>query len=566
MGENMIWKIKLSFILGILIFYSSIWAQGEFLIDLNYLVPAELQSPFEVSLEELSKQNRAMENRIQDAMSDIIREETRLFENKKHVESQGYNAEEFMAEFLRRSELLPIGEQAMLNRGTSIPPGKLLGRSNEFKSLLNLVNVGVQMAGDFIAQFEKYDRDSQDLEIAVGLKLLRLEIEYLRQSPVGGPGLEILKNSYQEIIKYKDDYLANKFQYGQAKDIHRVTPFNKFIGKVRSTIGQIHRFDSLGKDKKPNPFVTAMKDKLRVFGTAAMPAAARIASSTLLKLQPNRWNVPVTTAINYGARIFGVFKGEKVVVIGRENLPTGDDSETVNLILPNHGNAEIDINGIAHLGLNKSVMFVAAGNFVPENVAPDLIKALNENHGVVVVGTRNNPNPVDPVEKMRDIDDFTSVRSYVLFPQGMRPAKDNAASPVRDGPFRDNGPIRMLERNGKKVNLVLVTMDYFAPYGLNGGNDDPTIVVRVHPTIPDLVRRRFMAVGGVKALPILLQYGLLGNLRSNKLPNGEIDPDGDIFWGKVRASKLDSILSNYLKSRAGLDTGFMCRRYYSFNF
>ncbi|MBN8536573.1 MAG: hypothetical protein J0M15_05935 [Deltaproteobacteria bacterium] len=553
---------KFFLVISLLIFSSTNWAKNETAINLDYLVTPELSSPFDIPLDTLREQNRALELRIQQAMAEITVLEKELFENKKFLEQHGYSAEGFMAEFHRRSELLSSDEKELLDKGEDIPFELSNSRSVEFRSLYNLVNVGVHLGGEFIDQFEDYDQKSQDLEIAVGLKLLRQEIEFLRSSPVEGRRLELLKKSYDEIIKYKNDYVENKNQYGQAKDIYRVTPFNKFIAKVRATITDIHHYDKLGTKSISKVFVEAILKQVKKLGMSMLPLAARFAQNHILNHQPDEKSVPITAVINRGVRLLGAIKGERVSVVGKENLPPLDDPNTVNIIFPNHGDASIDMHGIAKLKLDNAILFMAAGNFLPDKIAPGLIQALNNNKGVVVVGNRNNPNPIDPIDKLMDIIGTTGSRSVILFPQGMRPARDNAASPVREGPFQLNGPIRRLQRI-RKVNIIPITMDYFTPYGLNGGNSDPTIVVRIHPMIPDKVRRRFMSLGGVKAMPILLQYGLFENLRTSKLPSGEIDPHGNVFWGKVRASQLDLILTNYLKATPRVISGPSCLSFYA---
>jgi hypothetical protein len=214
----------------------------------------------------------------------------------------------------------------------------------------------------------------------------------------------------------------------------------------------------------------------------------------------------------------------------------------------------------AHLGVDNVIPFGAAGNFIPgeikipftrkkiniEGLKSFLIKRLNQNNGFIVVGNKNNPNPIDPVEKLLRIVQNSDIRSFLIYPEGRLPDAQGAAGPMREKFFSDDGPIKKLEALGYKVNLVPVTMRL--NYLPNEETND--VEVKVYPVFDDRTRRVISNLGGASGLALLYRFGLVSDLVTDK----------ELLWGQLRASQMKNEFNERFKIEEA--NRALCRKVY----
>lgn len=187
---------------------------------------------------------------------------------------------------------------------------------------------------------------------------------------------------------------------------------------------------------------------------------------------------------------------ERVTLIGEENLPKNSNKDDITFFTPSHRDAFKDMVSVAGLGVDNIIPFAAAGNFIPSNIKLGkhtidlsriksfLIGRLNDNNGIIVVGNKNNPNPINPVTKFLQIIKQTNMRNFLIYPEGKLPDETGATGVVREKLFSADGPIAQAEKLGLKVNLVPISMRL--NYLPNGNSNN--IEIDVQPMIDDYTR------------------------------------------------------------------------------
>ena len=353
------------------------------------------------------------------------------------------------------------------------------------------------------------------------------------------------------------------------------------IAMSRSLISKIQKDENLGDTPKRNVLAKMVNETMKALSNgvkiAMEPLVPRIKKVALrqgkkwiLERAPTPENAPLAYVVNNTVKLIGRLKGEKAQIVGAENYIRTKEKKVINILMPSHSDGFKDALGVAQLNENGIAFFAAPGNFLPPDIAAEMMPAFNKSMSIIVVGKKHNPNPVPTVQKMIQIVE-AGVTTFLLYPQGMLPTADNLISTVREGAFDIDGPIRELERLGYKVNIIPASMRLNStPFGVNLKDEmaeeektDATVEIKIHKPILDEVRHVFMRLTTAQAFPTLFHYGLMDELISSKLPNGELDPNGKLLWGQVRIEKLQQVLGLYLKAKTGTSDRTQCLRYYS---
>ncbi len=548
--------------------------------DLSYLIPEDMGSPLEITLEQLSAQNQLFGFRIEKAIAEMNKEQTDLVDIKQYLDQQGYDATKYMETFIERFNALPADIKNILIGNEEFSREDLSMQSVEFKSLINLVEVGENLGGELVEKYKEFSQHYSDLNAAISFFFLNQEIELARQNPGSDGRLAIYKDKFASIVEARNLYVANQNQYGKAKGELRASPYNRMLGMTRSLISKIQKDETLGATPKRNALarmvnetMKAMSTRIKIAMEPLVPQIKKIAlilgKKWILERSPTPENSPLAFVVNRTVKILGRIKGERPSIVGKENYIRTKEKKVINLLMPSHSDGFKDALGIAQLNENGIAFFAAPGNFLPPDIAGEMMPAFNKSLGIIVVGKKHNPSPIPTVQKMIQIVE-AGITTFLLYPQGMLPTADNVISTVREGAFDLDGPIRELERQGYKVNIIPASMRLnSAPFGVNlkeemseSEKTDATVEIKIHKPILDEVRHVFMRLTTAQAFPTLFHYGLMDELISSKLPNGELDPNGKLLWGQVRVEKIQQVLGAYLKARTPTRNTMQCLRYY----
>ncbi len=549
--------------------------------ELSYLIPDGMGSPLEMPLDQLSTQNQLLGFRIEQAISEMTKEQSELVGIKQFLDQHGYDATRFMETFIARFDVLPENIKGVLKGNEEFSKEDLRELSVEFKSLMNLVDVGENLGGGLVEKYKEFSQHYSDLNAAISFYFLNQEIELARQNPGTEARLANYKDRFASIIEARNLYVANRNQYGKAKGELRASPYNRMFGMTRALISKIQKDEALGETPKRNAVarmvneaLKAMSNRIKIAMEPLAPrikkVALRLGKKWILERSPTPENSPLAYVVNNTVKIIGRIKGEKPSVVGKENYIRTKEKKVINILMPSHSDGFKDALGVAQINENGIAFFAAPGNFLPPDIAAEMMPAFNKSMSIIVVGKKHNPDPIPTVQKMIQIVE-AGITTFLLYPQGMLPTADNVISTVREGAFDLDGPIRELERLGFKVNIIPASMRLnSAPFGVNLKDEmhesertDATVEIKIHKPILDEVRHVFMRLTTAQAFPTLFHYGLMDELISSKLSNGELDPNGKLLWGQVRIEKLQEILGTYLKARAPAKNTIQCLRYYS---
>ena len=549
--------------------------------DLGYLLPDSMGSPLELPLDQLNTQNQLLGFRIDQAISELSKVQTDLVNTKQFLDQHGYNATKYMETFVDRFDALPDYIKDILRGNEEFSKEDLKIKSVEFRNLINLIDVGENLGGELVEKYKKFSQRYSDISAAISFYFLNLELESARQKQGADGRLAIYKDRYDKIIEAKNLFVANRSQYGKAKGELRASPFNRMIAMSRSLIFKIQKDENLGDTPKRNVLAKMVNETMKALSNgvkiAMEPLVPRIKKVALrqgkkwiLERAPTPENAPLAYVVNNTVKLIGRLKGEKAQIVGAENYIRTKEKKVINILMPSHSDGFKDALGVAQLNENGIAFFAAPGNFLPPDIAAEMMPAFNKSMSIIVVGKKHNPNPVPTVQKMIQIVE-AGVTTFLLYPQGMLPTADNMISTVREGAFDIDGPIRELERLGYKVNIIPASMRLNStPFGVNLKDEmaeeektDATVEIKIHKPILDEVRHVFMRLTTAQAFPTLFHYGLMDELISSKLPNGELDPNGKLLWGQVRIEKLQQVLGLYLKAKTGTSDRTQCLRYYS---
>lgn len=404
------------------------------------------------------------------------------------------------------------------------------------------------LAGDFINDLDLYIQKSLDYSIFLTLQMASEHVERLNEnsnfSKKERNNLEKLYLKMREAVYGENGFISNKDEYGQAKDSFRISPYNRFFD-LSEKFFEISAPVVEANNQQDRGTPTKSLTKLKLSALKKIPVAfgmiwdaAKILGAAVFKIQPTGQRTLLMNSVNSAIRKISKVQGLDVTVVGAENIPMTYEKGTVTLFTPSHRDAFKDMVAIAHLGVDSAIPFAAAGSFIPSEIKIPftktkinlsklksfLIGRLNKNYGIIVVGNKDNPNPIDPVEKAIQILQMTDIRSFLIYPEGRLPDAQGAAGPMREKMFSELGPIERFEALGFKVNLVPVTMSLnYLPNG-----ESKNIEVKVYPTIDDYTRRVITRFGGSSGLAMLYRYGLVSDLVTNT----------DLLWGQLRASRM----------------------------
>lgn len=504
-------------------------------------------SPFEMSIQDLLKYNLKIEQELAEDDLKFLELEKNLEDEKKMMDPDGQKAKEAVVEIMTQfKSLTPEVKKAYL--GNTID--KLPDNPNikmEIEKLNALVKSTEEMenkADHFIANVDGYIQSSLDYSIKQTLNLIGKHVyESRKNKSFSDSDLKKMALIYDKMIQAifgTNGFLENKKEYGQGKDAFRVSPYNKFF-----SLADV--FFSIGDQNPKTPNKISFKERLNFlrklpYYFSIVPSFFKTFAAIIFKIQPKGDNAMMMNSINSAIRDLSELKGYKVTLIGEENLPKNSNKDDITFFTPSHRDAFKDMVSVAGLGVDNIIPFAAAGNFIPSNIKLGkrtfdlsriksfLIGRLNDNNGIIVVGNKNNPNPINPVAKFLRIIEQTKMRNFLIYPEGKLPDETGATGVVREKLFSADGPIAQAEQLGLKVNLVPISMRL--NYLPNGNSND--IEIDVQPMIDDYTRKVITKLAGSDGMALLYRFGLTSKLITDK----------DLLFGQLRASRMDTFYTD----------------------
>ncbi len=498
------------------------------------LLETQILSPFNLGASDLENFNKRFEALANEELEFLKNRESELEIQKQQLDEASRGVTHFVESLMSEFELLsPETQRALLEQkieGFPVPEAdqaRLQGMQE------HLQNSKVP-ATSFINDLDVYIQRSLDYSVFLIFKMVSENVEQLRRENTDEWKLKKLKSLYEEMYKFIYDsekgYVKKRNEYGQAKDTNRISAYNHFFDYADTFFATVAALVGVEKSRawalQVRKKISSLKRLPEL--VAIVPDAARALWATIRKTQPTDTTIPLMDSVNATITKVADMRGWEFKVQGAENIPREYDKGTINLFTPSHRDALKDMATMAHLGIEQMAPFAAAGNFLPF-MQKFLIKRLNGNLGIIVVGKAHNPNPVDVTEKAIEIARKTGIRNFLIYPEGRLPDRQGAAGPMRDKFFSKEGPIQRFEELGFKVNLIPITMaSNYLPT-----ENSQQIDVKVYPTITDKVRRVLTTLAGPDGLATLYRYGLVGDLKT----------DSQLLWGQRRATRMWSDFS-----------------------
>ena len=450
------------------------------------------------------------------ALLETISEEEALIAKRAQIDSMGYGAEEF---------LMHVKEKAQTMSESEV----------DFKDFQAFIQAGQIPVQDFFKGLDSYIQDYLDVAMALSYHSAR---QYIIEMKIAGMNIEPLRQTFEKLEKYKDQYVLNKDQYQKPKDMLRTTPYKKFFVTMKGFLSQL---EVMPQSLPPSPLKVRLRSlaKNALLAAKLAPSAMRLVKEVLVSAKPDSEVVPLSRAIFKAVRKVGDIQDLSVVVEGRENLPAENRADTVNIFVGSHRHGLHDVYTTSALNIDSMVFFGAPNNFLPSvlnkifGLKNKIIDRLNNNLGFIVVGKGSSP---EPIEKALKIVRESSVRNFFSFLGGRLPEGLGATMGVREGFY---SLVAAFENAGYKVNLVPISFPNNARLFDNESflsEDEPkTLKVEVYPSIDDKTRRLVVKAGGNEALSLLMRFGL-----TESLPTDE-----NLIWGQVRATKLFETLNRF---------------------
>jgi len=291
--------------------------------------------------------------------------------------------------------------------------------------------------------------------------LTRAEIERTLKSNSNRVQFELLRPALDRLSESKARFDDATKNYGSGKDFKRFNAFRDYLIAYQnvldlSGVTGLYRNSRLlrGLDTLRELFRDLIQS-LRI-GVRLVGPALKLMHATLLQTRSAKGSTPITTAATGLFHKWGEISGLKTELIGQENRPKERPGE-VNIYLPNHTDAFLDMYVTAALGL-KSYITVGALNLKGTNIfslatvtaLQPLIKRIQQNDHFILLG-QGEPG----LERLIAAFKENKSPNLLIFSQGMVSLGLEETNPIRDGLPR---LIQELHRAGLKVNLVPVVM------------------------------------------------------------------------------------------------------------
>lgn len=487
--------------------------------------------PTSISPDALRSWNYYLTTRLLEEQEKFKQIENDLERRHRQLTETSGGVVSFAGDVMKRFDTLSDEVRSAILNGTLDESRLTLNDRWQLHNLKTVIEEGKFFGNDFIQGLDSYIQKSLDYSILVMMKMASESIELLQNSNLDTAHLKKLIALYRRMHKVIFDpekgYLVKKIEYGQGKDTHRISAYNKFFKVSEDFFEMSDELQGLRLNEK-KPLSEKLRWKLK--GLTQLPKylplfpdAVKVVWNVLNPFSHGSGKEPLMKSVNEAFRKMSDIQQTRYVVEGREHLPRAYDKGTINIYMPTHRSAMKDMAAISHLGLDHMAPFAAAGNFLPV-LKSFLTRLLNKNLGFIVVGNSFNPNPIDPIEKAMMTLELTDIRDFLNYPEGRLPDKQGASGPIREKIFSELGPIKKFEQLGYKINLVPIT--FASNYIPNG--DAAVIDIKIYPMITDEVRRVITTLAGGDGLATLFRLGAINDLKT----------DSNLLWGQQRASRM----------------------------
>lgn len=483
---------------------------------------------------------------------DFIRREMNLVALRNGIESYGRTPISFYEELHsvvdRLSErdsgaILRVTDSKALLRSMDSPE---LEELRAYYSALTKVKPQVKI---LMQQLDDYIVDAIDFSMALTVYSVRRHLTTVDHTSRH-------RDLYGRFIYHLEKYLEHKDKYGQGPDNARTSAFQKFMRTAQA----IYKLDANGR--QANAWNRHFA-RMRTFSPGLVVDVYRFFRSLIGVSQPaGQLNPVVQSAMSITRRLSPLI-AEDIIIEGQENIPMDVNDKEIYLFTPTHRHDLADQAGVASLGVDNFIPFMAVDNFVPpsfnlfpykEKIISDetgeeievvrhrlpvkdwLIKRINRNLGLIVAGKKAEMKAID---KIQQILSETDLRNILIYPGGRLPEGLGHTMGVREKFMDlDNGLIGQLEAAGYSIHIVPISMRDNARLVGTGRSltRKDTITVKVAPVLRDRTRRVLTRLMGAESLGLLMRLGAIDDLVTNE----------ELIFGGLRASRAEVYLAELL--------------------
>lgn len=491
--------------LAIFLFACLAFGQGRYthLLSRPFADPLVLQNETMQDLEKMFPE-------IELAFQELKQREQALLQEKAGITALGFSVKEFF------DEVRKLHEE---------------GNEERVKVLIQRGNNKV------IPLFERYETFVQDyLDATMALVYHTLRHDLASASKDRRIRSSLIR-AWESIDLRRERYLRNRHQYGEAKDVQRTAPFMEFFIKTKA-LYETQFLPRPSGVSKVRAQLSALAQTTKML--TLVPEIGSFLNTVFNGAPATAETNPLYQEVARTVKKLGKVQGIEVEVEDAENLPKETKPNEVNVYIASHRDGVLDQLTIAELGAHNIVPFAAVNNFVPNalnklfGLKDRAMRALDQSNNLIIVGKGKT---IEPIPKALKILNESSVRSFLIFPEGRLPEGLGATAGVRDKFFAEDGLIASIERAGYKVNLIPLSMRHNARlFDGKSLTSDKKLTIRVHSFIDDETRRTFMKYGGETGMAMLLQFGLIDALVTNQR----------LMFGQLRPSATHDVVFDYL--------------------